>query len=183
MRPLVQDVGRVQPDFRQRGLDALQLLIARQAVAPHIQRIRQDTTIGVELVERGEGILKDSLHLLPIDLEVIGVVKLRHILPVKQDVATGRVQQPQQEPGQGRLATSALADDGQDLTWLYAERHLLPQFPFAPVASALEQRQPLFRQGGVRPPHGSLQREFSLMKSISSSNFANARPVTVSAPP
>jgi len=108
--------------------------------------------IGIELIERGKGILKDSLHLLPVDLEVIGAVKLCHILSVEQDTATSRVQQPQQKPGQSRLAASALADDGHDLARLYAERHPLPQFPFAPIASALEQRPPLFRQGGTRPP-------------------------------
>jgi len=60
---LAQDVDRIQPDFGQRGLDALQPLTARQAVIQHVQRIFQDAPDGVELVERRKGILEYSLHL------------------------------------------------------------------------------------------------------------------------
>ena len=65
-------------------------------------------------VERGEGVLEDDLHAPPIGLQGVAL-EGRDVRAVEDDPAGGGVDEPQQQPADGRLAAARLAHETERL--------------------------------------------------------------------
>ena len=96
---------------------------ARGGQPVHPQRPREVIPHVVHGVERGERVLQHHLHLARV--APAAVVAGRDRAAAEQQLAGGRLDQPGQQPGQRRLARSALADHGGDLRLGQRERDVL----------------------------------------------------------
>src|SRR5690606_28775891 len=90
--------------------DAL-LPFGGRAFAMHAQRQRNDVGDRLARIERRIGILKDRLH-ASCALEPRYRVER---MAFEQNLARGRLQQPQQHSGESALAAAGFADETEDL--------------------------------------------------------------------
>src|SRR5436190_8243821 len=76
-------------------------------------------------VERIERILEDHLHLRPVPKAVAPATDARDVAPLEQDRAGTRVVQAREQPCDGALAATALADERRDRSGPQLEGHVV----------------------------------------------------------
>ena len=95
-------------------------------------------------VERRERVLEDDLHPAPVRLQG-RALQPGDVRPVEQDLARRRVDEPEQQPADGRLAAARLADEAERLAPADLEAHAVDGLdePDGPLEDAALDREVL----------------------------------------
>ena len=94
------------------------LLVADQAMQP--QRLAQHGTDSHARIERGVRVLEDDLQAAAARAHLVGVER-QQVLALEAHGAFRRLDQPQHQPADGRLAAARLAHDGERLAFFDVE--------------------------------------------------------------
>ncbi len=101
--------------------------LARPGVHPRAmdqQRFGDDVLHRHARVQRAERVLEDDLHGAPLVAQRLAL-QVADVLAVEQDGAAARLDQPDQQPPERRLATAGFADQAERLAGLDAQRHVV----------------------------------------------------------
>ena len=112
----------LQPDLDEQARHAILPLACRGGELVDRQRFTEDRADGHARIERGERVLEHDLHLAPQGAQVVAA-EAQHVLPVKDDLARGRLDQAQDAAAGGGLAAAGFADHSQRLAAIDRERH------------------------------------------------------------
>ena len=81
------------------------------------ERLGDDPGHGHARIERGERILEDDLHVAPPPPERGGIER-QDVFAIERDASRGRLDEPEEEARQGRLAASRFPHNAQRLALL-----------------------------------------------------------------
>lgn len=96
------------------------------------QRLGDDFFNPHARVERGEGVLKDDLHVTAEAAQVAGT-RGKNVLAVEVDAAGRGLDQAEDHASEGGLAATGLADQTQGLAGMNVERHVIHRTHFSLV--------------------------------------------------
>ena len=120
MRIGVYQLGTQTHPFEQARDTVLAFRASRHLV--DCQRLADDLTSRHAWIKRRIRVLIDHLHLLPVR-EHLRLIQVGDFIAFDNDLAIGGLEQLQQCPADGRLATAALADQAKGLAALDMERN------------------------------------------------------------
>ena len=90
-----------------------------------VERLGDDRADGHARIERGVGVLEDDLHVAAAAGASRPCRARRRSSPIEAALARGRLDQPQQQARQGRLAAAGFADDAQRLAGGQRQAHIV----------------------------------------------------------
>ena len=120
MRVFAQDILAIQTDHVQAGFHhvAVFALIVGKAEV-RVDQIK-DMVDAVKGIVNAEGILKDRLHIAPVDLQ-LGIAHVGDVFAIKDDVARCQLDEAEDQIRQRCFAAAALARDRRDGRWRFVD--------------------------------------------------------------